>query len=127
MSSQCMEHKEVLMRIPVSGIPKGYKAVAIRPAVPGEIVVSPGVIAGIATTPSFWTSSLYSDCSMIILEKLYDPGIPIPDGWKVWVDNSGEWHASERDTSVWKLSGLQHFPGFVRPPNGLSAIVERQV
>ena len=77
-------------------------------------------------TPSFWTSSIYSDYPMIILEKLYDPGIGIPNGWKVWKDCSGEWGASEPMNLGWKMWGLEHFPDFVPPPNGLSAIVERQ-
>ena len=126
MSSQYMDHKEALMRIPVSGIPAGYKVVAIRPARPGEIVVNSGAVDGLATIPNFWTSSIYSDYPMIILEKIYDPGIGIPNGWKVWVDNSGEWRASPIGNSLWKISGLQHFPEFVPPPNGISAIIERQ-
>jgi hypothetical protein len=120
-----MDNEEVLMTIPVSGIPNGYKAVAVRPARPGEIVVNPGANEGISTTPSFWTSSTYSDYPMIILEKTYDPGIGIQNGWKVWKDYRGKWGAAEKTSLEWKIQGLEYFPDFVPPPDGCSAIVER--
>ena len=126
MSSQCMDNKQVMMTIPVSGIPKGYKAVAVRPALPGEFVVNHIQGVEVSMVPDNWNSFSYSDYPMIILEKIYDPGIGIPNGWKVWVDNSGEWRASEIGNSMWNISGLQHFRDFVRPP-ALAAIVERQV
>ena len=123
MPSQCMDNEEVWVRIPVSGIPKGYKVVGIRPANPGDTVLHPNIGAGFYVVPSEWINQ----SSFVILEKLYDPGIAIPNGWKVWKDNSGEWRASDMGNSVWKISGLQHFSDFVPPPNRLSAIVERQV
>ena len=123
MSSQCMEHEEVWVRIPVSGIPKGYKVVGIRPAKPGDTVLHPNTLAGFYVVPSEWIN----ESSFVILNKLYDPGIGIPNGWKVWKDCNGEWGAAEPMKVGWKMWGLQHFPDFVPPPNGLSAIVERQV
>ena len=122
MTNQCMNHEEVLVRIPVSGIPKGHKVVGIRPAKPGDTVLHPNTLAGFYVVPSEWIN----ESSFVILNKLYDPGIAIPNGWKVWKDNSGEWRASDTRNSAWKISGLQHFPDFVPPPNGTYAIVERQ-
>jgi hypothetical protein len=111
-----MTSQEVMMSIPVSGIPKGYKVVAIRPARPGDIVVTHENLEQIS----------YSDCPRIILEKLYNPGIPIPNGWKVWSDDMGDWGAAEAGINEWRISGLQHFPNFVPPPNDNVATVERQ-
>ena len=122
MPSQRVDNEEVWVRIPVSGIPKGHKVVGIRPAKPGDTVLQPNTLAGFYVVPSEWIN----ESSFVILNKLYDPGIAIPNGWKVWKDNSGEWRASEIGNSVWSISGLQHLPDFVRPPNGLYAIVERQ-
>lgn len=121
MPSHCMGNEEVLMRIPVSGILRGYKVVAIRPARPGDMVCHPNTASGVHVVPSEWLN----EKPFIILEKLYDPGIAIPNGWRVWVDDTGEWRASETVISVCKISGLQHFPDFVPPPNRRSAIVER--
>ena len=115
-----------MMTIPVSGIPKGYKAVAIRLARPRELVVSHMAAGGVSVVPDNWNSLPYSEYPRIILEKPYDPGIAIPNGWKVWKDCNGEWGAAEPMNVGWKMWGLQHFPDFVPPPNGLSAIVERQ-
>lgn len=115
-----------LMTIPVSGIPKGYRVVAIRPALSGEIVANDSVSEGVSVTPDFWNRSIYSDFPMIILEKLYNPGIPIPNGWKVWRNNCGVWGASETGDSVWRIVGLQHFPEFVPPTNNHPATVVRQ-
>ena len=115
-----------MMTIPVSGIPKEYKAVAVRLARPGELVVNHAQKGGVWVVRDNWNSLPDSKYPQIILEKLYDPDIGIPNGWKVWVDNTGEWCASPTGNSLWKIMGLQHFPDFVRPPNGLSAIVERQ-
>jgi hypothetical protein len=121
-----------MMTIPVSGIPKGYKAVAVRLAQPGELVVNHVQGGGVSMVPDSWNSLPYSEYPQIILEKLYveklyDPGIGIPNGWKVWFDNRGGWSASEIGNSRWKISGLQHFRDFVPPPIGAPAIVERQV
>jgi hypothetical protein len=85
-----MDNKQVMMRIPVSGIPKGYKAVAVRPARPGELVVNHVQGGGVSVVPDHWNTLPYSKYPQIILEKLYDPGIAIPNGWKVWMDNNGE-------------------------------------
>ena len=116
-----------MMTIPVSGIPKGYKVVAIRPARPGELVVNHVYSDGVTMVPDNWNSLPYSKYPQIILdEKLYDPGIGIPNGWKVWKDCNGEWGAAEPMKVGWGIWGLQHFPDVVPPPNGLSAIVERQ-
>jgi hypothetical protein len=110
-----------MLTIPISGIPKGCRVIAIRPPRIGDIVVA-------------WLNCGFDVIAQghqlnhprIILEKIYNPGIPIPNGWKVWRNNDGVWGASETGNSVWRICGLQHFPEFVPPPNGISAIVERQ-
>lgn len=126
MTSQYMDHKEVLMSIPVSGIPAGYRIIAIRPARTGETIVNHGVTGGVNATPAHWASLPYSSYPQIILEKCYDPGISIPNGWTVWKQGVDVWCASAAVNSLWGISGLQHFPEFVPPPNGISAIVKRQ-
>ena len=105
-----------LMTIPVSGIPKGYKVVAIRPARPGDIVVTHEELEEIS----------YSDLPMIILKKLYDPNVAVPNGWTVHHD-SVDWCASKIDYSDddGRIFGLQHLDGFIPPPDGISATVER--
>lgn len=76
-------------------------------------------------TPSFWTSSIYSDYPMIILEKLYDPGIGIPNGWIVYKTDGGTWAASEIGGPQWRIRGLEYLPEFVLPTNAQMATVER--
>jgi hypothetical protein len=115
MSSEYMDHVVTMMTIPVSGIPKGYKVVAIRPARPGDIAVTHEGLEEIS----------YSDCPGIILKKLYDPNVAVPNGWTVYRDG-GDWCAAKTEYSADGLiRGLQHLDGFIPPPNGISATVER--
>jgi len=108
------------MTIPVSGIPKGFKVSEIRPAKAGDIVVS-NADCGFHEASEGYNHPQ----SRIILKKLYDPNVNVPNGWLVYKDADGDWIACD-PICYKRIRGLQHIVGFNAPPTELSHKVERQ-
>lgn len=109
-----------MMQIPVSGIPKGFKIVEIRQAKIGDTVV-----ADLPCGFMVWREGCDKPGTRMILQKLYDPNVGVPNGWTVHHD-SVDWCASKNpycDDGL--IFGLQHLDGFIPPPDGISAKVER--
>ena len=107
---------EMMVQVDPKCIPDGWEPLRFGIPKEGEFII-PSTHCGGGVPVPVQPKERFSAPNLIVRKK-YNSGIRLPSGWSIW-NYHQNWVASIKVGDYTNaITGLQHFPDFVPPPDG---------